>query len=364
MLAIDRRKHRSLKYSERAREKLLWLWQLMSMPCGKYMAIALPQWLASLEAHGELVQGSHGWTQTVRDELLAMSPATIDRYLKPKREQMRFRKGLSSTKAGPLLRNSIKVRRAGDEMEQEPGFFEVDTVAHCGPTLRGDFVRTITMTDVYTGWVHLEAIRNNARVHVLGGLAHALGTIPYHVQGLDCDNGSEFINHDVASWLSDIQVFFTRSRPYRKNDQAHVESKNNHVVRRYGYYYRYDTEEERSCLARLWQLVTLKMNLFTPTKKPIGWSKDQLGRRKRLYDTPTTPMERLLAAGVLSIDQIQQLKELHASINPATLARDILSCQATLIALAKDKTELATANVARAQENRQRRLSGGVRLSS
>ena len=181
-----------------------------------------------------------------------------------------------------MLRNSIKIRKAGDEIADEPGFFEIDTVTHCGPSLKGEFVRTLTLTDVNTGWIHLEALRNNARVHMLKALDSAIEAIPYQIQGLDCDNGSEFINREVINWASSLDVFFTRSRPYKKNDQTHVESKNNHVVRKYGFHYRYDTPEELKVLRKLWKTVCLRMNLFTPTRKPIGWNQDSVGRRKRV----------------------------------------------------------------------------------
>lgn len=199
-----------------------------------------------------------------------MSAATIDRYLKEERQRLELR-GIGATKRGALLRNSIQIRTATQEVEAEPGFFEIDTVAHCGPTLKGEFARTLSMTDVHTGWIHLEVCRNNAQTHILAALNRAAQAIPFMIQGIDCDNGSEFINHEVLKWATDLDIFFTRSRPYQKNDQANIESKNNHVVRRYGFHYRYDTEEERQLLAALWQVVCLKMNFFTPTRTPIGW---------------------------------------------------------------------------------------------
>src|SRR5699024_5861045 len=169
----------------------------------------------------------------VRAELLAMSAATIDRYLKPSRDKDALH-GLTTTRPSPLLRTSITVRKAGDEVEDEPGFFEGDTVAHCGPTLKGEFARTVNLTCVHTGWVYTRSIRNNAHVHVLAALEDAVTTVPFEVVGLDFDNGSEFINHDVIDWAAGRKIFFTRARPYKKNDQATIESKNNHLVRRYG----------------------------------------------------------------------------------------------------------------------------------
>ena len=333
----------------------------MFTPCGKYLVAALPQWISSLEAHGELVLNQKGWSEEVRKELLSMSAATVDRYLKAERERLRL-KGISTTKPGALLRNSIKVRKAGEEMEAEPGFFEVDTVAHCGPTLKGEFARTLTMTDVLTGWIHLEEMRNNAHVHIRAALDAAIDSIPYQVQGLDCDNGSELINYDVVNWAAGRDIFFTRARPYQKNDQAHVESKNNHVVRRYGFYYRYDTQEERRILSALWELVCLKINYFTATRKPIGWTTDEAGRRKRVYDTPQTPLERLLRAGVLSEEQIRELKQRREAINPAMLTRDILRLQCLLSGLAKAKTDDLALKVEEGKERRLKKQQGGVRV--
>lgn len=361
ILRMNRRRSRSGKYSTGAKKMLLWLWRVMCMPCGKYLVADLPDWIRSLEAHGELVLDQDGWTEEVRKELLSMSAATVDRYLKAERDRLRL-KGISTTKPGVLLRNSIKIRKAGDEVPAEPGFFEVDTVAHCGPTLKGEFARTLTLTDVVTGWVQLAAMRNNAHKHIRAALDAAMDSIPCQVQGLDCDNGSELVNYDVVSWAANRDIFFTRARPYRKNDQAHVESKNNHVVRRYGFYYRYDTMEELKTLAALWKHVCLKMNFFTATRKPIGWTTDAMGRSKRLYDTPQTPLARLLASGVLSPQQAEELAAHRDSINPAELTRDIARLQCILTGLAKSKTERLIEEAEKARQHLSGKQQGGVRV--
>lgn len=358
---MDRRRNRATKYSPAAKEKLVWLWRVMYQPCGKYLVADLPQWIASLEAHGELVLNEHGWSEEVKQELLQMSAATVDRYLKEERERLRL-KGISTTKPGVLLRNSIQIRKAGDEIPPEPGFFEVDTVAHCGPTLKGEFARSLVMTDVIVGWIHLEVLRNNAHVHIRKGLDAALDAIPYQVEGLDCDNGSELINYDVLNWAAGKNIFFTRARPYRKNDQAHVESKNNHIVRRYAFYFRYDTQEERETLAELWRLVCLKTNYFTATRKPIGWKTDAVGRRKRIYDEPKTPLERLLDAQILSPQQAQELIAYRDSINPAELTRDIVRLQCILSDLAKSKTDDLVLAAELAKEKRLNKQKGGIRI--
>ena len=291
-----------------------------------------------LEASGEL-DDEPRYTPAVRDELVAMSAATNDRYLAPVRATEQLR-GKSTTKTGPLAfaAPSRSARPAG-EIEAEPGFFEVDTVAHCGPTLKGDFTRTVNMTDVLTGWTFTRSIRNNAEKHIISALDAAVGCVPFPVLGMDFDNGSEFINHSVVRWAGDLDIYFTRSRPYRKNDQATIESKNNHLVRRYAFYYRYDTSEEREVLGRLWEQVNVKLNFLTPTRKPIGWGTDKAGRRKRLYDAPRTPLDRLLDTSALTKTQKTDLVSYRNQLNPASITRRIIELQDVLIRLAKDKTD-------------------------
>ncbi len=331
------KRQRARKYSYEALIVLQRVWAFSGGQCGKYLAVAMPALLDALEHHGELVTGKARYSPKVREELLQMSAATLDRYLAPARERDPLR-GKSTTKPSPLLRSSISIRRAGDEVEETPGFFEGDTVAHCGPTLKGEFVRTLNLTCMRTGWVFTRSMRNNANVHVLAALSKAIETIPFEVTGLDFDNGSEFINHGVIDWAAGRKIFFTRSRPYKKNDQATIESKNNHLVRRYGFYWRYDTPEALMLLNQLWPLVNDRFNYLTPTKKPAGWTTDAKGRRKRVYDTPATPFDRLLRAGVLSTEQETQLRAYRHRLNPAGIARKIQTLQDRLTGLARDQT--------------------------
>lgn len=165
------------------------VWAVSGGECRKYLAASMRPLLDALERHGELVTGKGRYSRAVRAELLGMSAATIDRYLAPARaDQLR---GKTATKPSPLLRNSTKIRRAGDEVEGDPEFFECDTVAHCGPTLKGEFARTVNLTDMRSGWVFTHAMRNNAHVHVLAALDAAMTAIPFEMTGLDVDNGSE-----------------------------------------------------------------------------------------------------------------------------------------------------------------------------
>ena len=339
--AVRPRSPRRRKYSYDSLKVLQRVWAASGGQCGKYLAASMRTQLDGLERHGELVPGQGRYSPEVRAELLAMSAATIDRYLAPARSADQVR-GATTTSPSPLLRSSIKVRRAGDEVEAEPGFFEGDTVAHCGPTLKGEFARTLNLTDVHTGWVFTRTVRNNAHAHILAALKSAVEAIPFTVTGLDFDNGSEFLNRAVIGWAAQLEIYFTRSRPYKKNDQATIESKNNHLVRRYGFYYRYDTPEELRALNQLWPLVNDRLNYLTPTKKPIGFGTDAAGRRKRVYDRPATPLERLLAAKVLSPAQEAELAAHRDSLNPADLARRIADLQTRLLVLARRRPSSST----------------------
>lgn len=332
------RGQRKPKYSYDALKVLQKVWAASGGQCGRYLAASMALQLAALERHGELVPSQDRYSPQVRAELLAMSSATIDRYLRPVKARDQI-KGKSTTRASPLLRSSVKIRKATDEVETSPGFFEGDTVAHCGPTLKGEFARTLNLTDVHIGWVFTRTVRNNAHTHILAGLKTAVHEIPYEVTGLDFDNGSEFLNKAVIKWAGEMEIFFTRSRPYKKNDQATIESKNNHLVRKYAFYYRYDTDEERAVLNRLWKLVNDRLNYLTPTIKPIGYGSGRDGQRRRLYDKPMTPLDRLLAARILSPAQESELLAYRNSLNPAAIARQIADLQAVLLKLAKDKTE-------------------------
>ena len=149
-VAARPRRQRADKYSYDALKVLQRVWAVSGGQCGKYLAASMRMQLDGLERHGELVDGDGRYSASVRAELLSMSPATIDRYLRPAKATDQI-KGASTTKPSPLLRSSIKIRKAGDEVEAEPGFFEGDTVAHCGPTLRGEFARTVNLTCVHTG---------------------------------------------------------------------------------------------------------------------------------------------------------------------------------------------------------------------
>lgn len=338
---VDKRRLRPKTYSDASRVLLEHVWALMGMPCGKYFVAMLPMWLPLLEQAGDL---DHPFVSpTAIEELESMSAATIDRYLAPARQSMQLR-GISTTKPPPLLRNSIGLSKTGDEPPTVPGVIEADTVAHRGPSYVGEFARTLTMTDMVTGWTENASIRNNASKWILEAVADLDGKFPFELRVFDSDNGSEFINHEVADWLQQRDIDQTRSRPYRKNDQATVESKNNHVVRKHAFYWRYDTSEELGLLGQLWPLVSLRLNFFVPTKKPVEYATTSDGRRRRVYDSPRTPWRRVLDSRLLTDDQVTAISERVDGVNPADLTRQINQIQMRLIELSKSKTEAKAAS--------------------
>jgi hypothetical protein len=337
---VDGRTLRPRGFSDDARALLEHVWALMGMPCGKYLVVMVEVWLPLLAEAGDLDKPFA--TEQALAELKAMSAATVDRYLKPARDRLRI-KGISTTKPSPLLRNSISIRTCADETPEAPGVIEADTVAHCGPTLIGEFARTLTMTDLVIGWTENCSIHNNATKWIVDGIEELQQRFPFAMEIFDSDCGSEFINHEVAAWLQARDIEQTRSRPYQKNDQAHVESKNNHVVRKHAFYWRYDTGQELELLNQLWPLVSLRLNFFTPTKKAVGYTTAADGRKKRIYDKPATPWQRLQASGVLDVHDLSVVAARIDGINPADLTRQINAIQMQLLDLAKAKTEALAA---------------------
>jgi len=332
------RKPRAAIYGYDTLKVLIQVWTVLGEPCGKYLAPIMEASLAQLEGFGELDQVAARLSEPVRAQLVVMSPATIDRMLRPTKAA-RYPAAKSATRPSATLRSSIGVRQAMDEMEKAPGFFEIDLVAHCGHSLKGEHAWTLTATDVYTGWTENIAIRNRAHTRVVAAIEEVADRLPYPMLGLDCDNGGEFINHALIGWCAERAIFMTRARAHTSNDNAHVEQKNGDIVRRSAFRYRYDTAEELALLNELWGLVNRRKNLFLPTKKANGWRTTKAGRNTRTYDQPKTPYQRLRdEAGFLTPSAQHQLQTLHERTNPAELTRNINRIQQALIASAKDKT--------------------------
>src|SRR5467141_3963229 len=192
------------------------VWVILDLICGKRLKTALPEVVPKLERWGELRVSDE-----VREKLLRMSASTIDRLLRSERKRMEL-KSRSGTKPGTLLKHQVPIRTFSDWDESKPGFLEIDLVSHGGGDERGEFCQTLSATDVCSAWTETEAVRNKAQVWVFEGLTRIRARLPFDLLGLDSDNGSEFINGHLVAYCEGEAITFTRSRPYRKNDNCFI----------------------------------------------------------------------------------------------------------------------------------------------
>lgn len=289
------------------------IWQAAEQPCGKLLAEALPQWLPHYERRYGAV------SPAVRRRIVNVSAATLDRLLAEHKVQARRRRQ-SGTRPGTLLKTQIPIRTEHWEVDG-PGYLEADTVAHCGGSLAGDFLWSVTLTDLHTGWTELRGVWNKGEYAVVGAVAAMEKALPFALRGFDCDNGSEFLNWHLARHLAEgrpAPVVFTRSRPYRKNDNAHVEQKNWTHARQLVGYARLEREEQVAVLNALYEPWCLLHNFFRPCFKLV--EKVRVGARyRRRYDVPQTPAARLLAWRGLPKAHRQWLHEQQGALDPFTL---------------------------------------------
>lgn len=333
----QKRRPRPRKYSYDALVVLQEVWALVGQPSGKYLAAVMADQLERLVRFNELVRVKGRATPEVLEELQVMSAATIDRYLKP-HKRAQYPVALSGTRPSHILRSSIPVRTSMDELPAGPGFTELDTVAHCGDSLKGEFLWTLSATDPRTGWTMLRTVKNKAFVNVHAGLDWVAASSPVTITGMDFDNGSEFMNWSVIAWCDNHNIDVTRGRPYKHNDNAHIEQRNGDWVRRHAFRYRYETAHEMRLLNELWALVMARKNHLLPCVKATGWTHTASGRKKRIYDAPKTPYARLLESGVLNKKTKAKLAAEHEKFNPAKITRRIAAIQRQLIDLAAART--------------------------
>ena len=290
------------------------IWFGAFQPCGTRLHALLPEWLPAYE------QDHHRIDSDVREALLAASPRTLNRLLEPLRAAAKRRGG---TRPGSLLRQSIPIR--GEWTEEGPGWMELDTVALCGGSLDDLHLWMLDGVDIRTDWTEQRAVENRGAHAVLAQIEDVEKRLPFTLLGIDSDNGGEFINHHLARYAQarPAPLCFTRARPYKSNDNAHVEQRNYTHVRQHFGYERYDNPAavpliDALCKGALGQL----LNHFLPTQKLSGKRREG-SRTIREYGEPQTPYARVLAAEAVSEEVKIELKALHASLNPMALTRQI-----------------------------------------
>ena len=296
------------------------IWFATDQMCSKKLQAALPLWLPFYEQeYGALAAA-------VKTKLLAISPSTIDRTLRPVRVKYKT-KGLCGTKPGTLLKNQIPIKTHSWDVTK-PGFFEADTVAHCGNSLSGNFVWSLTFTDIFSGWTENRAVWNKGSYGVFTQIKDIEAALAFSILGFDCDNGSEFLNHHLLRYFTNrpqSPIQFTRSRPYKKNDNAHVEQKNWTHVRQLLGYDRFDKPELVDLINDLYKnAFSLYSNYFCPTLKLKEKQRVNSKYIKKYYP-PKTPYQRLLDSEHITPEAKQLLMVTYQSLNPFTLKKTIES---------------------------------------
>jgi hypothetical protein len=324
------RRGRPKVYGQAVLKVLVRIWYVMDCICGKRLASVMAEVLRKLEQFREILIA-----EEVRRKLCGLSAATIDRLLGPERKKYAL-KGRNRTKPGTLLKHQIPIRTFSDWDEKRPGFVEIDLVGHDGGESRGEYIQTLNVTDVCTGWTEIQAVRNKAQRWVFEALQDIRGRMPFALLGIDSDNGGEFINDQLLRYCQTEKITFTRTRSYRKNDNCFVEQKNYSIVRRAVGYARYDTEAELRILNELYPYVNRYSNFFQPVMKLI--EKTRIGSKViKKYDTPMTPYQRALVSPFVNEADKRALKKLYRTLNPASLKRQITGMQQQLLRAASSK---------------------------
>jgi hypothetical protein len=312
-----RRTERSVTYSQAAITTLAKVWEASGYLCSQRLKAALPQWLPWIRKHFAL-------DIKLAKELLAISARQMDRRLSPHKRTVK-RRLYGTTRPGSLLKQMIPVKTDHWDVTM-PGYLEIDLVSHSGPSAAGEFIYTLDCVDIATGWVERQAVMGKGQLGIIAALREIEQRLPFALRGIDSDNGSEFINTHLFNFCQQraktSSVQFTRSRPYKKDDNAHVEQKNWTHVRKLLGWDRYDSVEALTLINQLYQQLRIFQNLFQPSMKLR--TKTRKGSRViRRYDQPYTPWARVLKAQAQSLPQIQALKATLVNTDPFELSRQI-----------------------------------------
>ena len=309
-------------YGSEVQQALHLAWTAANHICAKRLVPFLPTLVTSLEQHGHL-----HLSEECRAQLLSMSPATADRILQPYRKQERH--GLSTTRAGTLLKKQIPIRTFQEWNEIKPGFLEADLVAHCGTHADGSFLYTLTLTDIPTGWTECLPLLNKSQEMVIAALKRAQQLLPFPILGIDTDNGSEFINVELLTFCEQEQITITLGRPRKSNDQCYVEQKNGQIVRQVVGYDRFVGELAYRQLTELYRALRVYVNCFQPSMK-LQIKQREGSKVRRTYDQAQTPMQRLLASGAVSPTKQQELLRITAALDPLRLLQQLDHLQKAL----------------------------------
>jgi hypothetical protein len=345
-------RRRPLTYPSPVIEALRQIWAAAGYPWSVRLKALLPLWLPWARRRLRL-------RPTAEQALLRISPRQMDRRLAPYRRAL-VKRLYGRTKPGTLLKHHIPLRTDRWDVTT-PGFTEIDLVAHCGSCGDGEFVHSLNLTDIHTTWVETAAVLGKGQAAVQAALEELRQALPFRLCGIDSDNGSEFINQHLWDYCQAREIQFTRGRPYKKDDNAHIEQKNWTHVRKLLGYVRYDTPAAQAAIHALYRHeLRLFQNLFLPSVKLLR--KERVGARlRRRYDAPRTPLERVLASPAVDPARAAELRRLREQLDPFALAQAIEQKLDRIYALAHPhhRPELAARAVSRLPVRRR----AGKRLS-
>jgi len=337
-LRPKQRKKRKESYDGQVKAALAKVWEIFDCPCGQRLKPILETEVDRLRGFGELRASSETFLK-----LKKISSATIDRKLKHQREVLHLLKSKGGPKPGSLLKQKIPVRLTQWDTSKV-GYMEIDLVNHGGSSASGEYMNTLSTTEISSGWWEGEAIMGKSQEHSFWALREIRERTPFEWKGIDSDNGSEFINQILYKYCQRERLEFTRSRPNRKNDNAYIEQKNWTHVRKIFGYLRYDTPEELMIINDLYhrELRQYK-NFFQPVMKLV--SKERIGGRiKRKYGIPQTPYQSLMESDQVSTEAREELKRVYLSLNPAELKRSIEAKLDKLYRIYEEKRRIQEVN--------------------
>jgi len=328
------RKKREPTYGRAVRVALERLWEIFDRPCGQRLKPLIEAELGRLRALSELKVDEKTAAQLER-----VSSATIDRLLRPKKAAWVTRKHYGRAK-GNLIARKIPLKMT-DWNPRQIGFLEMDLVLHCGASTAGEYIHSLSALEIGSGWWEGEAVMGRSQSRIFEALQNIRARTPFIWRGIDSDNDNAFINDQLYRYAVKEKLEFTRSRPYRKNDNAYIEQKNFTHVRRPLGYLRYDTCQELDLINDLYRNeLRLYKNFFQPVMR-LERKERVEGKVHRYYAKPQTPYQILRGSGYLGPDQVKKLDELYESLNPAELKRRIDEKLSRLYALYEKKRKLS-----------------------
>lgn len=324
------RKKRTVYYDGDVRAALATMWKIFDYPCGQRLETLLRDETDRMRILGELICSEESATK-----LKKITSSTIDKKLEHEKEVERMKRKYKSTHTF-VLKSEVPVKTAAEQDRLHPGVEQIDFVENCGSSTAGEYVNSLSIVDIYSGWWEGDAVMGKGQKRALDAIAKARARCPFEWREMHPDNGSNIMNYHILKYAQQEDIELSRSRPYKKNDNCFVEQKNSTHIRRHAGYLRYDTEAERSILADLYRNeLRLYKNFFQPVIKLVSKTRVK-GKIKKKYDLPKTPYTRLMESDLVNTDRKEEIKRIYESLNPAALKRSI-DAKLTKLQKAHDK---------------------------